>query len=99
MHAEVLDVALLRLFLPLGSQPQKPFFVDEHSQRLHAGDQHLDPHVELESVDQLGLVQVALHHARVGRRELHVAGQEDAFPLGSCLRLNDHGDFASTLLV
>lgn len=70
--------------------------MDEHPQWLHPGHQHLDPHVELEPVDELRLVHVALHYARMGRRELHVARQEYSFSLGSCLRLNDHCDFLAS---
>ena len=41
--------------------PGEPLLVEEHPQWFHAGDQHVHPHVELQSVDEKRFLQVSLN--------------------------------------
>lgn len=44
--------------------------VEEESERITAGDEHIDPHVTLVAIHQEGLVYVLLHNGVVMLRDL-----------------------------
>jgi len=54
VHLQVVDVFAFGFLVLFGAKPQKTFVVDPHTQRVDRSDQHLQPHIEFESVDEGG---------------------------------------------
>lgn len=92
VHAGLLHVLTVRGLVFLCREPAQPLFVEIEDQRVHAGDQDVDPEVELEAVDEVGPVEVALHHAVSSRVDvLQLPSQENSLPLREALRLHNEG--------
>jgi len=62
MHVKIAHVGIGRFLLLVGAEPDEPILVQEHAQGVHARHQHVQPEVELESVDEQWLLELLLHH-------------------------------------
>ena len=82
----------------LGAEPAQSLVVGEDPERVTAGNEHVDPQVELVVVNEKRLGDVLL--ADVPLRRLHlldVLSDEDAFTLTASLWLEDEVSSHSTL--
>mmetsp|Transcript_149762 Transcript_149762/g.480957 ORF Transcript_149762/g.480957 Transcript_149762/m.480957 type:complete len:272 (+) Transcript_149762:1204-2019(+) len=92
MHHGLLQVFSARLDVRLGSQSDEAALVEEDPQRVTSCHQDVEAQIELETIEQKGLVEVALRHkgrGEVDRHLLNVTHQEDAFALATIVRLDD----------
>lgn len=91
VHAHVLDVVLIYLFIGLCGQSGQTISIEEYPEGVHTKNEHIYPKIELQTLDEKGLIKVLLHHAMF--TELNVLrwvhGQEDATTLARCFRFNN----------
>lgn len=82
VHADIIDVVLVRRDVGLSGEPAQSLPEDEHAQRVNSCHQHVYSQVELQPVDQVGAAEVALHHTVLLRIDvLQLASEEDALAL------------------
>lgn len=88
-----------------GAKSCQAFLGDVDLQRLQGLDQDVEADVELELVDEQGLVDVLLDHRLLGLRSRHqfqlarVPNEVDAVTLRSAVRLHDEGWIQSSVLL
>lgn len=63
MHVKIAHIGISRFLILVGAEPDEPILVQKHAQGVHGGHEHLQPQVELESVDQQWFFKILLHHA------------------------------------
>jgi len=63
VHADLVHVLAGGHLVLLSREPAQPLLVHIEGQGVNAGHQHIDPEVEFEALDEVGLVDVPLHHA------------------------------------
>ena len=89
VHAEVVEIATKRRYIILRREPRQALLVNEDAKRDDTRDQHVDAQVELEIIDEEGLVEVALRHIVLSMLDpLEVPRQEDSFSLATGLWFN-----------
>lgn len=90
VHMQISQVAALGRNVFRGGKPCQSFFVDKDPQGSHTRDQHVNPQVELQAINQVRLVKIALRNVVLMRlKPLIRAGEEDASALTTVLWLND----------
>mmetsp|Transcript_83072 Transcript_83072/g.240409 ORF Transcript_83072/g.240409 Transcript_83072/m.240409 type:complete len:255 (-) Transcript_83072:340-1104(-) len=94
MDHRLLQVLVGGLDILFRRQPHQPLLMDEDAQWVAPDDQHIQAQIELEAVQQEGLVDVTLRDIR--RREVHrhlldITDEEDALALAPVVRLHDEG--------
>ena len=89
VHEHVLEIGRLRRLELLSSKPGQAFFIQVDAQWVNAVEQHVDPHVEFEPVNQVWVLDVLLRHEVSSRIDvLPFVGEENALALAFVLRLN-----------
>ena len=89
VHTEIIEIAAKRWNVLFGSKSGESFLVQEHSDRDHRRDQEVDTQVELQVVDQIGLVEISLGDVVLASLEpVEIASEEDALALTTCLGLD-----------
>ena len=92
VHAEVVQVAAKGRYVVLCSEPRQTLFIEKDSKRDHRSDQHIDPQVELQVVQQERLVEIALRYIVLASLvPIEVAGEEDTLALTARLGLDNEG--------
>ena len=90
MHEQVIQVWSDGRIVLRGCKSSKAFVVHENSQRRNASKININSEIELEAVNQVGLVEVALRDVvLVGIEPVVTSRQKNAFALATILRLND----------
>ena len=92
MHEQVVQVAFARPHVLISREPRDPLLVNEHSEWIHPVNESVYPQVELKSVDEVGLVHVALGHVLLSRLQIHIfvfSHEEDAPALAEVDWLDD----------
>mmetsp|Transcript_15957 Transcript_15957/g.29216 ORF Transcript_15957/g.29216 Transcript_15957/m.29216 type:complete len:202 (-) Transcript_15957:307-912(-) len=89
VHAHIPQVSSTRDLVLLSSEPRKAFSMNVNSKRVAASDKHIDPHVELEVVDEERLVKVALSYESLRAvNVIEAACQKDPSSLARSFRLD-----------
>jgi hypothetical protein len=102
MHVKVAHVGVGWFLLLVSAKPDEPIVVQKHPQRVHARHQHVQPQVELESVNQEWFLQVLLHHTLLFVHTVDLfpgAHQVNAFALRRALGFHDEKLFFAFLLL
>ena len=95
MHTGLVKVGLGRSHIPLRAETNESITEEVDPQGLDRGDEHVDPEVELEAVDEEGALDVHLrHHILVGGHVIDGPGEEDASALAACVGFDD--EYAAT---
>jgi hypothetical protein len=98
MHELVVQIVRLGHFVRLSAQSGQSLIINKNSQRICPSNQHVNPQVELESLDQEGLAHVPLDDTLFIFQLLNksmvtvdVSGEEDASTLATGFRLTNEG--------
>jgi hypothetical protein len=89
MDEVILQILLFCLLVVLSGKASQPLLIDIDSQRVAAIDKYVDPHVELQPIDQKGVVHIELHDSSFTLQLFYLGEKHDSFPLRRCLRLED----------
>jgi len=102
VHEEVVHIRVRGLLLGVRAESQEAVPVQENAQGVHRSDQHLEPDVEFEALDQLGPHDLLLTDPFLFLPAVHLlplADQLDALALAAGFRLEDEEAFFVLLLV
>lgn len=92
VHAQVVEVAASWTLVLLCGKPGQALFVNETAQRVDSCDQNIDSQIELQAINEIRLVQVALSYIVFTLHDpVAITRQEYAFTLAHCLRFYYEG--------
>lgn len=101
VHAEVVEVAAHRTLVLDSCKSRETFLIDVAPEWRDASHQHVDPEVELETIDKQRFMEVLLRNIMFPLNQpIEVTRQENTNTLAIPLRLNDESfrPFAVKLL-
>ena len=100
VHIQVWQVVGIRFFIPDSTKPGKPVFEEIDPHRVDAVHQHIDPQIKLQSIDQVRVRDVLLHHIVLVLINLaQTLGEVDASPLTIGFRLHNECVLVTLLLL
>ena len=89
MHKQIVQIAADRCNVLGRCEPRQSLFIQKNSQRRHTCQQHINTQIKLQSINQIGLMQIPLRNVvLLWINPIVVTGQEDPFALAAILRLN-----------
>jgi hypothetical protein len=92
VHKEVVEVAVLRSNVLLSRETGEPLLVNEYPQGVNTVDQDIYSEVELQAIDQVGLMEVSLSDVLISLLKVHVlnaSDEENPLALAKIDRLHD----------
>ena len=95
VHVQIVHVEIIRHLVLLGGESCEATLMQVDTQRVHTIKEGIDPQIEFKVVDQVGPLDVALHHATfvftVFHDALKISCEKDSLALREPLWLDDEG--------